>query len=68
MGKILILGGAALSALYAHGVLACQLHPKARSVAEAQARKSVRIAEVERRAPRVNPSYAPIFSRRLILQ
>lgn len=63
-----MLGGAALSAVYAHGVVACQLHPKARPVVEAQARKSVRIVEVERRAPRVAPSYAPIFSRRLILQ
>lgn len=63
-----MLGGAALSAVYAHGVVACQLHPKTRTVAEAQARKSVRIVEVERRAPRVTPSYAPIFSRRLILQ
>jgi len=54
--------------VHAHGGFACQLHPKTRPVVEAQARKSVRIVEVERRAPRVTSSYAPIFSRRLILQ
>ena len=67
LGKILVLGATVLSAAYAHGALACEMRPKARPVAEV-VHKPAKIAEAERRAARPASSYAPIFSRRLILQ
>lgn len=67
LGKILMLGATVLSVVHAHGVLACEMRPKARPATEAL-RKPAKIADGERRANRVPSSYTPIFSRRLILQ
>ncbi|KKC25394.1 hypothetical protein WP12_14210 [Sphingomonas sp. SRS2] len=62
------MGATALSALYAQDVLACEMRPKAKPVADVARKSGIRIAEADRRAQRPAPSYMPIFSRRLILQ
>lgn len=66
-GKIFVLGATALSAIYAHSVLACEMRPKSRPSAEA-ARKSGRLIEITPRVQRPVQDSTPILSRRLILQ